>query len=131
MKYSDTNNDPARCLSCGDPIGYGRRDRKFCNDSCRMRYHNQKTHRVRASHGRILTALNRNYEILDAMLRKGTDHIDLGELLLCGFNENCFTGMRPGKYYREYDCFEITYRIHGRKLSGLRRLLVPQILQER
>jgi len=32
---------PAKlCLECGDPLGPGREDRKFCNDLCRTAYNN-------------------------------------------------------------------------------------------
>ncbi|MDO3641341.1 hypothetical protein [Mucilaginibacter sp. L3T2-6] len=30
------------CLECGDPLGPGREDRKFCNDICRTAYNNRR-----------------------------------------------------------------------------------------
>lgn len=34
---------PAKlCLECGEPLGPGREDRKFCNDVCRTAYNNRR-----------------------------------------------------------------------------------------
>ena len=33
--------EPKRCLECGKPIYEGRADKKFCDDTCRSRYHNK------------------------------------------------------------------------------------------
>jgi len=127
MDYSSKKEIPGRCLECGEPLLYGRKDKKFCNDDCRNSWHNRNAHKVRATHGRVATALNRNYEILDALVRKKVECSDLDELKAFGFRDNYFTGFRPGRYCREYQCFEICYKVRGQKVYDLHRLLPPPL----
>lgn len=42
MPESDLRPKSKICLECGQPLGPGRKDRKFCNEFCRTAYHNQK-----------------------------------------------------------------------------------------
>ena len=37
-----TTENPKNCLECGQPLGAGRSDRKFCNDVCRTAFNNRR-----------------------------------------------------------------------------------------
>src|ERR1700733_939599 len=37
-----TNENQKICLECGQPLGAGRSDRKFCNDVCRTAFNNRR-----------------------------------------------------------------------------------------
>jgi predicted nucleic acid-binding Zn ribbon protein len=42
MNEINTEKPAKLCLECGDPLGPGREDRKFCNDVCRTAYNNRR-----------------------------------------------------------------------------------------
>ena len=69
MRYGDNPEDRPVCLECGDEIRYGRKDKKFCSNTCKNRYHNEIQHYSRSSRLRILGAFDRNYSILEKLLR--------------------------------------------------------------
>jgi hypothetical protein len=42
MKELEIAGNTKKCLECGEPLGAGRDDRKFCNDICRTAYNNRR-----------------------------------------------------------------------------------------
>ena len=70
MEYPmKTPRSTPRCLECGDKISYGRSDKKFCCEDCKNRHHNHKVRSSRSVKRRVVSALERNYDILICKFR--------------------------------------------------------------
>lgn len=125
MKYKIVKEEAARCLECGNVITYGRTDKKFCDDTCRNRWHNRNAHDVRAVHARINGHLARNYKLLTGLLKVGITTIPLTELAIGGFQSEYYTGSARRRGYMEYMCYELCYEIADGTVKNLRRLSRP------
>ncbi len=97
------------CLECGNVIRYGRTDKKFCCEDCKTRHHNHMAKTSRSYKHKILTVINKNYEILDELLRAGADSADLMELMALGFVPGVVTSYRKDGKHDTYTCFDIKY----------------------
>jgi hypothetical protein len=63
----------------------------------------------RAAKRRILFILDRNYEILDKLIRAGMDSAWLSDLAAMGFNPGYSTYCRKTGRREYYHCFDISY----------------------
>ena len=124
------------CLECGQPLGAGRQDRKFCNDICRTAYNNNRRKETPASNSK-LPELRENetyssrkvYEIL--LKNRHTlyyhtlyfgDNIALRDLVGHGFNLKFFTSEYVDEHGFAYRfCFDFGYRIHNEEVHILER----------
>ena len=122
MKYKNLREDTGRCLECGNSITYGRTDKKFCDDTCRNRWHNRNAHDVRAVHARINGHIGRNYKLLDNLLKVGITSVSLAELAIGGFQAEYFTGTVKKRGCTEYMCYELGDEMGDGLLFNLRRL---------
>ena len=121
--YKLINEDEDRhCLECGEPL-YGRTDKKFCNTSCRSKYHGQLRRWHNMLYSKTLDNLNGNYEILEHLFRLHSTGCPLQELTEMGFKPDFVTHtvQKKGKHL-EYRCFDFIYNMSGAKLFNLRRL---------
>ena len=109
MEYKKFERHIAVCLECGDQIRYGRTDKKFCCDDCRSRHYNEKTRQGRAFRRRVLSALSRNYEILDNLIKADVASIDIIALSSMGFSLSLMTSYRKRGKHDECGCFDIRY----------------------
>lgn len=110
------------CLECGDRIRYGRTDKKFCCDDCRMRHYNEMAKAGRAFRRRTLKALNRNYELLEGLYKAGLDSIDLMDLVSMGFTPTAMTSWRKSGRHDEYSCFDIKYIMTGTRVYSISKI---------
>ena len=65
MEYKIAQRKMPVCLECGDRIRYGRTDKKFCCDECRLKYNYEQVKASKNYRRRVMAALARNYEILE------------------------------------------------------------------
>lgn len=94
---------------CGKPLS-GRIGKKFCDQDCKNAWHNQRTKDSRQYHNHIITALNRNYNLLDRALQEGLMSVDLMLLENQGFRPAYFTSYTPVRYGNDKcRCFDICY----------------------
>ena len=101
---------PLNCLCCGDPIPYGRPDRKFCSTRCKNRWHNRRRYPSREIvEQRVIRILEQNHAILDRLLRLGIRSLDRMTLLNLGYNPNYVTSYRKTGVHHQYACFDIHY----------------------
>ncbi len=105
-----SNEDEPTCLYCGQPLGYGRKDRKFCCNSCRINYNNSRRAGYYSVQTRVITTLRRNYSLLQETMDSGEDSVDLDDLVQMGFNPEIATSYRKLNRGLEYRCFDIRYR---------------------
>lgn len=101
------------CLECGEPVGKGRIDRKFCSVECKNKHHNKENYSDKISTARIKKILDRNRKILKKMAaRKDADQIPKERLLKEGFDFDYHTHFVISKVqkYQYTFCFDYGYR---------------------
>lgn len=112
----------ARCLECGDQIRYGRVDKKFCCEDCRVTHYNRQSRSSRAFRRRVLGILVKNYDILEGLFRAGTSSIGITDIMAMGFIPGMVTSYgRVGKH-DEFTCFDIKYRMTPSRLSHISKI---------
>lgn len=120
--YHDDEEHHARCLECGDEIGYGRTDRKFCSLSCKNRYNNRKNQDSRRTKLKVLNALNRNHEILDGLLKMGMTEMNISDLKHLGFDTDYMTSCYRTRGHTEFCCFDIRYHVTPTRITSIFRM---------
>ncbi|MDB4922038.1 hypothetical protein [Mucilaginibacter sp.] len=113
------------CLECGEPLGAGRGDRKFCNDVCRTAYNNRRRKEpapddetsyfdrvempaIKKVYGVLLD----NWSILYNIGQHDGTLLTLRDLLGHGFNLKYFTSELKGDDGKLYKfCFDFGYHI--------------------
>lgn len=97
------------CLECGTPLR-GRRDKKFCNESCRNQFHNHVNADQSQTIREINNGLRRNRRILIELVQQGKKTIQRSILARKGFDFELITAMqekRSGTHC--YCCYEYGY----------------------
>lgn len=107
------------CLECGDPIVYGRHDKKFCSAECKNRYHNRKSKSSKAAVRRADTSLSRNYEILSLLLRQGVRDLPLADIVAMGFNISYITSFAQCGGVMVHYCYDISYRMTRTRICDI------------
>lgn len=120
MKYT-INKETVQCLECGNVIAYGRTDKKFCDTTCRNRWHNKNAHDVRVIHARINGHIARNYKILDNLLKAGVSSASFADLAVSGFHVGYFTSVVIGRGCKEYMCYELCYKLDENGVCDIHR----------
>ena len=119
MRYERKLRVMPKCLHCGDRIRYGRTDKKFCCEDCRVQHNNELMKDSRAFRRRVLSQLSSNYNLLSTLLQSGADSILMTDLIAMGFVPGVVTSYsRVGKH-DEFGCFDIKYRMTTTKLSSI------------
>ena len=109
MEKGITMPATAVCLECGDPIAYGRMDKKFCSAACKNRYHNKVARDRHSVRLKVVNILERNYAILESLAEMGTTSIRIADISLMGFNKEFMTSCRKAGSHMECWCFDISY----------------------
>ena len=126
MGYKIVERRTPVCIECGDRIRYGRSDKKFCCDSCKSAHHNRVSKASRNIRRKIQRMLNRNYEILDSLLKADVTASDMMELMSMGFTPGLYTSCRKHvcrqHSHNEYVCFDIKYRMTMNRVSCISKL---------
>ena len=111
-----------RCLECGSNIGYGRKDKKFCCEDCKNKHHNSLAKMSRTTKRKILSVLEKNYNVLDLLVRDGVDAMWLPEAVALGFNPGYSTSYRKAGKRGYYHCFDISYVMTPNRLSSISKI---------
>ena len=122
MEYKYFERKMPVCLECGDRIRYGRSDKKFCCDSCRVKFNNEQVKTSRLYRRRILGSLARNYEILEDLMRSEVMSIELIDLEGLGFSTGVMTSYRKVGRHDEYSCFDIKYIMTATRVYGIKKI---------
>lgn len=109
------------CLNCGEPVGPGRSDKKYCSNECKSDFQNKEKKALREPPlpdfiAEINKILGNNWRILNDCL--GTkDSVRMKPLDLSGrgFNFKFYTSERFNLYNDDvYDfCYDMGYKIIG------------------
>ena len=108
------------CLECGNRIRYGRTDKKFCCEDCKTRHHNSQA--ARSFKNKVISIINRNYEILDALFKDGTDSVELVDLLTMGFVPGIVTSYRRSGKHDVFTCYDIKYIMTGTRIYSIMKI---------
>lgn len=113
-----------KCLQCGNDMGYGRSDRKFCCEVCKNRYNNNRRYVHIAFKEKVNRNLEKNYSLLNSLVKMGIDQIPLAEAQSMGFNPHLVTaitriGRRPTYHY---SCYDISFKISESRIFNIQRI---------
>lgn len=123
MDYTKREKKMPVCLECGDKIRYGRVDKKFCCEECKNRHYNNLAKGSRAYRRRTITRLNRNYEILEQLIKSGNTSVELSDLMSLGFWPDSVTGFHKNRFKSdEYWCFDIKYRMTDSRIYSISKI---------
>ena len=123
MEYAKKERKIPVCLECGDKIKYGRMDKKFCCDECKVRHNNKMAKQSRAKRRKVMAKLTRNYMILDQMLRSGINSADITDLISEGFVPDFVTGYHKNRFQAdEFSCFDIKYKMTDSRIYCISKI---------
>ena len=119
MKYVRKLRTVPRCLHCGEKIGYGRTDKKYCCEGCRVEHNNSVARDSRMYRRRVLSQLSSNYNLLQTVLQSGADSIPLADIVSLGFAPGAVTYYKKVGKHDEFGCFDIKYRMTSAKIYSI------------
>ena len=122
MEYKKWERVIPVCLECGDKIKYGRTDKKFCSDDCRNRHFNNKLKEGRAYRRKVLTLLQKNYDLLDELIKSGIDSADFADLVALGFTPDAVTFYHRSRRHDDFACFDIKYKMSESRIYSISKI---------
>ena len=122
MEYKKWERVIPVCLECGDKIKYGRTDKKFCSDDCRNRHFNNKLKEGRAYRRKVLTLLQKNYDLLDELIKSGIESADFADLVTLGFTPDAVTFYHRSRRHDDFACFDIKYKMSESRIYSISKL---------
>jgi len=122
--------NPKECRNCGEEITFGRTDKVYCTDACRIDYNNrlkmEKREETPEFVKKITGILTNNYQIMRKLNVRGKTVVTEQHLRDLGFNFNYLTSYHTTKKGDVYHfCFDQGYL----KIKDSQVLLVIQINQ--
>ena len=118
MKYSLEETVP-HCLECGNPLPYGRKDRKYCSPACKNRSHNREARQWRFRYASVLGILEKNHDILRHLIQIGVRSIPKEELAQLGYRLGFVTSSGRKGSRTVCRCFDIVFTDMETRISGL------------
>ena len=122
MEYKKWERVIPVCLECGDKITYGRTDKKFCSDDCRNRHFNNKLKEGRAYRRKVLTLLQKNYDLLDELIKSGIESADFADLVTLGFTPDAVTFYHRSRRHDDFACFDIKYKMSESRIYSISKI---------
>lgn len=121
MKYGYQIDREGKCLECGNKIVYGRKDKKFCCQSCKNHYHNRVNYMALRMRDRVAAAIKENYRVLSWAIDTGRSNVPLNEMTMMGFNSAFYTSCKKTGRHVEYTCCDIVFCMSANKVYKIRR----------
>ncbi len=112
----------AACLECGDPIEYGRSDKKFCCEACKNRWHNREASSSRKFRQKVSSSLEKNYFILDSVRRTTLKTILVSDLETMGFRPGYFTSYSKGRNAEVFMCYDLKYVVRNGSVISISKV---------
>ena len=112
----------AACLECGDPIEYGRSDKKFCCEACKNRWHNREVSSSRKFRQKVSSSLEKNYFILDSVRRTTLKTILVSDLETMGFRPGYFTSYSKGRNAEVFMCYDLKYVVRNGSVISISKV---------
>ena len=118
MKYRLEETVP-HCLECGNPLPYGRKDRKYCCPACKNRSHNREARQWRFRYASIIGILEKNHDILRHLIQIGVRSIPKEELIQLGYRMGFVTSSGREGCRTVCRCFDIVFVDMDTRISGI------------
>ena len=118
MKYRSEETVP-HCLECGNPLPYGRKDRKYCSPACKNRSHNREARQWRFRYSSVIGILEKNHDILRHLIQIGVRSIPKEELAQLGYRLGFVTSSGRKGSRTVCRCFDIVFTDMETRISGL------------
>lgn len=112
----------SHCLECGDKISYGRKDKKFCCQECKTRYFNNLSKNSRVYKRKVMSCLDKNYEILYDLVKSGVESIDIVDIVSLGFHPGIMTSHIKCRGKEECACFDIKYYMSPTRVYSISKI---------
>ena len=125
MNYRLDDAASAFCLECGDPLPYGRKDRKFCCPACKNRWHNREARQWRSRYASVIGILEKNHDILSRLVRLGVRSIPKEDLVQLGYRPGFVTASGREGRKTVCRCFDIVFFDTETRLTGLSMDTLP------
>ena len=122
MKYVRKLRSVQRCMHCGEKISYGRTDKKYCCEDCRVEHNNTLARDGKMFRRRVLAQLTSNYDLLLTVLQSGADSIPLADIVSMGFAPGMVTSYCKVGKHDEFGCFDIKYRMTPAKIHSIYKI---------
>lgn len=95
------------CQYCGEEIKHWRRNKKFCDEGCKYKYHNEQRELIDENMKRVNKILACNYEILKTVIGDQSHiKIEYTELKKMGFQFDFLTQIK-GDYF---NCYTLSWK---------------------
>ena len=114
------------CLECGT-VFYGRRNKRFCCDACKNRFHNRRSQAFRGIKTRVVSILEKNYSILSSLLSGQVYAVTRSELCLLGYSPGFLTSCIKVDKHEQCSCYDICYNRTANRIYNIRRLPVVEL----
>lgn len=121
-EYIKRSRHISTCLECGEQIRYGRSDKKFCCEECRVRHNNAMARSSRINRRMVFKALTRNYEILEGLVERGVRSVSLLDVQGMGFSPSYVTSHIRTRKHDVYSCFDIRYTMTEGRLFSIMKI---------
>ena len=69
-----------------------------------------------------MSQLDKNYEILESLIRSGIDSVDVTDAVSMGFQPGIVTSFRRVRSKTELSCFDIKYIMTPSRISGISKI---------
>ena len=69
-----------------------------------------------------MSQLDKNYEILESLIRSGIDSVDVMDAVSMGFQPGIVTSFRRVRSKTELTCFDIKYIMTPSRISGISKI---------
>lgn len=125
MQQPATGTQEKKCLECGEPLGAGRDDRKYCGDLCKTAYNNRRRKEPQTTissqtwkddrhsfYEKINSIIALNRAIIEHLVETDFRSIEKHDLEGYGFNFKYFTSEYTDPEEGTYRfCYDHGYRI--------------------
>lgn len=116
------NGSQPRCLECGSEIVYGRKDKKFCCDECKNKHHNHTYRSIRQYKRMVAAILDRNYDILDRLVKSEISAVWTADAIALGFNPAYVTSYKRHKKRSICHCYDISYVATDNRMTSISKI---------
>lgn len=111
-----------RCADCGCQIN-GRKNRRFCSDSCRVNYHNTLAQAEKPLIRKVNKILKNNRTILEHRFNSGLKQVSRHELEMLGYlfawHTGCFNGDCRMQQVYEYTLCQLEPEVYEIRFQEL------------
>jgi hypothetical protein len=76
----------------------------------------------RSFRNKAIAIINRNYEVLDALLKGGVDSADLVDLMAMGFVPGAVTSYKRSGKHDVFTCYDIKYIMTSTKVCSVMKI---------